>query len=66
MESERYKEMLKAATHLMDGDEEAAKQWLASPQDLFGGAAPEVHGKSDKGLQEVLQLIGRLEHGVFT
>lgn len=66
MDSENYIVMLRAATLLMNSDEMAARRWLASPKDIFEGKSPAAHGETAAGLQDVLRLIGRLEHGVFS
>ncbi|MGH9881349.1 MAG: type II RES/Xre toxin-antitoxin system antitoxin [Pyrinomonadaceae bacterium] len=54
------------ALELFEGDAEAARHWLASPQRALGGAVPMGLAKTDLGAREVEDLIERLEHGVFT
>jgi putative toxin-antitoxin system antitoxin component (TIGR02293 family) len=54
------------ALGLFEGDAEAARHWLASPQRALGGAIPMGLAKTDLGAREVEDLIERLEHGVFT
>jgi putative toxin-antitoxin system antitoxin component (TIGR02293 family) len=54
------------ALELFEGDAEAARHWLASPQRALGGAVPMGLAKTDLGAREVEDLIARLEHGVFT
>lgn len=51
---------------LFEGNHEAALQWLKSPARALGGVTPLSHIKSETGAREVLDLIGRLEHGVVT
>ncbi len=51
---------------LFDGDEQAARTWLMSPNRALGGAAPLEIAKTEVGAREVENIIGRLEHGVFT
>lgn len=51
---------------LFEGDVEAAKRWLHSPQRALGGAVPLDMAKTEVGAREVEELIGRLEHGVFS
>lgn len=61
----RYEIALAAAIELFEGSRPSAERWLgvyvrglgAKPIDLLD---------SDDGLQQVLNVIGRLEHGVFT
>lgn len=50
-----------AAVSLFEGDLEAAEKWLSQPLPALGGLTP-----IQAPLEEVLDLIGRLEHGVFT
>ena len=54
------------ALELFEGDTEATRHWLANPQPALGGAVPMSVAKTDLGAREVEDLIGRLEHGVFT
>jgi putative toxin-antitoxin system antitoxin component (TIGR02293 family) len=54
------------ALELFEGDAEAARDWLATPQRALGGAVPIGLAKTDLGAREVEDLIERLEHGVFT
>lgn len=54
------------AIGLFEGDAGAAKRWLSSPQRTLGGATPLEMAKTETGAREVENLIGRLEHGVFT
>ena len=54
------------AIDLFEGDVEAARHWLSSPQAALGGAVPLEWTRTDLGSREVENLIGRLEHGVFS
>lgn len=54
------------ALELFEGNEEAARLWLAKPQRALGGRIPLEVAKTDIGARQVENLIGRLEHGVFT
>lgn len=54
------------AIGLFEGDAEAARRWLSSPKKALGGAAPLELAKTEVGSREVENLIGRLEHGVFS
>jgi uncharacterized protein (DUF2384 family) len=40
--------------------------WLRSPNRALGGESPLALSKTEVGAREVENLIGRLEHGVFT
>lgn len=50
--------LLQAAIDLFEGNERAALHWLQSSQLAFGGKRP-----IDVELNEVLRLIGQIEHG---
>jgi putative toxin-antitoxin system antitoxin component (TIGR02293 family) len=51
---------------LFEGDRDAATEWLTTAQPSLGGTVPLDLAKSELGAREVEQLIGRLEHGVFS
>ena len=57
---------------LMDRTEEVlegqewATQWLEAPHRALNGKKPIELAKTDAGLYEVLQLLGRIEQGVFS
>lgn len=48
------------------GSQDEANQWLKSPQFGLGGAVPLDFAKSEVGAREVENLLGRIEHGVYT
>ncbi|WP_169337054.1 type II RES/Xre toxin-antitoxin system antitoxin [Algicola sagamiensis] len=62
----RFAHLLELATHLMQGDLDAAKQWLKTPEALFDNKSPLQHATTEFGAREVEDLIGRLQHGVFS
>jgi hypothetical protein len=49
---------------LFEGDRELAWRWLTSPSLAFGGKRPIDVAQTEPG--KVAELIGRLEHGVFS
>ena len=51
---------------LFEGDADAARTWLSSPQRALGGAVPLEMARTEVGAREVESLVGRLEHGVFS
>ncbi len=51
---------------LMDGDVDMAKAWLAQPVPALCGKTPFEYADTEPGAHEVMALIGRLEHGVFS
>jgi len=54
------------AIALMEGDVNMAKSWLAQPVPALGGKTPLEYADTEPGAHEVMTLIGRLEHGVFS
>ena len=54
------------AISLFEGDADAARTWLSSPQRALGGAVPLGMASTEVGAREVENLVGRLEHGVFS
>lgn len=54
------------ALELFEGDRDATRRWLGKPQRALGGAIPMELAKTDLGAREVEDLVGRLEHGVFS
>lgn len=53
------------ATDLFEGDSQAGKNWLLTPQPALGGAIPLELASTDIGGRQVEQLIAQLEHGIF-
>lgn len=51
---------------LFEGNEEAGMRWFTSPNRALGGQSPLEVAATETGTREVENLIGRLEHGVFT
>lgn len=62
----RTSRLFARATDLFDGNADAARDWLMSPQRALGGAVPMDIAKTEVGAREIENIIGRLEHGVFT
>jgi putative toxin-antitoxin system antitoxin component (TIGR02293 family) len=54
------------AVRLFAGDIKAARTWLATPRSVLDGQTPLDFAGTEIGAREVEDLIGRLEHGVFT
>ena len=48
------------------GNDEDARQWLGSAQFGLGGAVPLDYAKTEVGAREVENLLGRIEHGVYS
>ena len=43
-----------------------AKQWFKIPSKALGGKTPLEYADTEPGAQEVFDLLGRVEHGVFS
>jgi putative toxin-antitoxin system antitoxin component (TIGR02293 family) len=54
------------AVDLFEGDAAAAKSWLQTPKKALGNRVPLEWAESEIGAREVEDLIGRLEHGVYS
>lgn len=55
-----------AAIDLFAGDEQSASEWLNKPAMALNGRKPIDMTNSDAELRLALDLVGRLQHGVFT
>ena len=54
------------AVELFEGDNAAALRWLTAPRKALEGKTPLAYARTEVGAREVENLIGRLEHGVFS
>ena len=61
----RYANLFRGAVQLL-GDASAAAQWLCAPAPSLNGETPMDHATTEFGARDVMQLIGRLEHGIPT
>mgnify|MGYP003628187560 FL=1 len=59
-------DVVTAAVKLFEGDQRAAKTWLNQPLRAIGDKVPALYMDSPEKIQEVRDIIGRLEHGVWT
>ncbi len=62
----RASTIFELAAELFEGDIAAARVWLQTPQAGLGEESPLDFASTEVGAREVENLIGRLEHGVFT
>jgi putative toxin-antitoxin system antitoxin component (TIGR02293 family) len=62
----RVARVIEKAVQLFEGDREAAMRWFQTPQPALDGKKPIEFARTEVGGREVEDLIGRLEHGVFT
>lgn len=51
---------------LFEGNRSLASKWFRSPKKALGGLSPIEYANTEPGTQEVRDLIGRIEHGVFS
>jgi putative toxin-antitoxin system antitoxin component (TIGR02293 family) len=67
-ESERVARLMRVFDHAVRvfASGEQARQWLARPLKLLGGQSPIALLTTEQGAREVEQVLGRLEHGVFS
>lgn len=62
----RYAQLKETALALMQGNNEAAIQWIHTPLEILGGETPLEHASTELGAKDVDNLIGRLRHGVIS
>ena len=62
----RVSQLFQLAVQLFEGNAESARSWLSSPHKAFRGETPLAFARTDRGMPEVENLIGRLEHGVYS
>ena len=62
----RLAEIYDAALDMFGRDKANAREWLLSPVRGLNNARPIDYARTDYGAREVRNLIGRLEHGVFS
>ena len=56
--------VLDRALSYFDGERRHALEWLRHPNPAVGGDTPLAHAGTLAGAEEVIDLIGRLEHGI--
>ena len=62
----RISAIFEDAVDLFEGDVAAAVNWLTTPRKALGDRAPLTYARTEPGAREVENLIGRLEHGIFS
>ena len=62
----RIGKIVDRAIALMEGNIDMAKSWLTQPVPALAGKTPLEYADTEPGAHEVITLIGRLEHGVFS
>jgi putative toxin-antitoxin system antitoxin component (TIGR02293 family) len=61
----RFARLMGKAVEVLES-EENARSWLTSPQVGLGGAVPLEYAETEVGAREVEDLLGRIEHGVYS
>jgi putative toxin-antitoxin system antitoxin component (TIGR02293 family) len=61
----RYARLMGRAVEVLES-EDSARAWLNSPQVGLGGAVPLDYAETELGAREVEDLLGRIEHGVYS
>ena len=61
----RFAKLMGKAVEVMES-EDNAREWLTSPQFGLGGAVPLEYAETEVGAREVENLLGRIEHGVYS
>ena len=62
----RISSIFERTVDLFEGDIAGAVNWLTTPKKAFDGRLPLDYSRTELGAREVENLIGRLEHGVFS
>jgi putative toxin-antitoxin system antitoxin component (TIGR02293 family) len=62
----RISHLFERAVELFEGDVKAAVRWLATPKKYLENQPPLQYARTELGAREVENLLGRLEHGVFS
>jgi len=62
----RLSSIFEKAADLFEGDVPSAVNWLSVPKRALENQSPLEYARTEVGAREVENLIGRLEHGVFS
>ena len=62
----RLSRIFEQAMELFESDRDAAVTWLNTPREALSTHTPLEYSRTELGAREVENLIGRLEHGVFS
>jgi putative toxin-antitoxin system antitoxin component (TIGR02293 family) len=62
----RISRLFEKAIDLFEGDRTAAVKWMSTPRAALDTQTPLEYSRTEVGAREVEDLIGRLEHGVFS
>jgi putative toxin-antitoxin system antitoxin component (TIGR02293 family) len=62
----RIANLFEKCVDLFEGDVTEAVTWLTSPKKALNGQTPLLYARTELGAREVEDLIGRLDHGIFS
>ena len=62
----RISTLFEKCVELFEGDVTAAVNWLTSPKKALNRQPPLLYARTELGAREVEDLIGRIDHGVFS
>lgn len=62
----RIAKLFEDSVRLFEGDRDAAVTWLRTPKKALCNQSPLHFARTEIGAREVENLIGRIEHGVFS
>jgi putative toxin-antitoxin system antitoxin component (TIGR02293 family) len=62
----RVSNLFEKSVELFEGDVTAAVNWLTSPKKALNRQTPLLYARTELGAREVEDLIGRLDHGIFS
>jgi putative toxin-antitoxin system antitoxin component (TIGR02293 family) len=62
----RISSVFEDAVDLFEGDVASAVKWLTTPRKALGNQPPLAYSRTEPGAREVENLVGRLEHGIFS
>jgi putative toxin-antitoxin system antitoxin component (TIGR02293 family) len=62
----RLSAVFEQAVDLFEGNRDGALKWLTTPKRVFENQTPLAYSRTELGAREVEDLMGRLQHGVFS
>jgi putative toxin-antitoxin system antitoxin component (TIGR02293 family) len=62
----RLSTLFEKCVELFEGDVKSAVNWLSSPKRALNNQPPLLYARTELGAREVEDLMGRLDHGVFS
>lgn len=62
----RYIRLYRRTLEVFDNDVESARDFLSTPQPGLEGQVPRDFARSELGADAAMDLLGRIEHGVYT